>query len=127
MGTLSSFGRTGCEASRSSVLLAIPAQSGDAGTGMRPNDGARLRHPVLHAVESRLDPLTEDMRALGTIRVHRTGMDARAGRNTLLDQLLQPLDAALAGTDLIDEDAIAVLHFDDGLDRKERTEGGLRT
>src|SRR5882762_130849 len=127
MGTLSSFGRTGCEASPSSVLLAIPAQPGDAGTGMRPNDGARLRHPVLHAVESRLDPLTEDVRALGTVRVHRTRMDARAGRNTLLDELLQPLHAALAGADLVDEDAIAVLHLDDGLDRKERAERRLRT
>src|SRR4029079_5760239 len=127
MGTLSFFVRMGCAASRPSVLLAIPAQPGDARTGMRPNDGARLRDPVLHAVESLLDPLAEDVSALRIVRVHRAGVDSRSRRHALLDELLQALDATLTGADLVHEDTIAVLHLDDGLDGKERTERGLRS
>jgi hypothetical protein len=93
---------------------------------MRANDGARLRHPVLHAVESLLNPFPEDVRALAVIGVHRARVDARAGGDTLLDELFEAFDAALARADLVDEDPVAVLHLDDRLDREERTERGLR-
>src|SRR5947209_18634426 len=117
MGTLSSCDRTGCAASLSRVLLAIPAQSGDSGTGMRPNDGARLGRPVLHAMESLLDPLPEKVSAFGVVGVHRARVDPRAGRHAVLDELLQALDAALPRSDPVDKDPVAVLHIDDGLDR----------
>src|SRR5438552_15248212 len=117
MGTLSSCDRTGCAASLSRVLHALPAQPGDSGTGMRPNDGARLGRPVLHAMESLLDPLPEKVSALGVVGVHRARMDPRAGRDALLDELFQALDAALSRADLVDEDAVTVLHLDDGLNR----------
>ena len=84
---------------------------------MCPNDGARLRGPVLHAMESLLDPLSEDVSALGVVRMHGAGVDAGARRDALLDELLEPLDAALAGADLVHEHPIAVLHLDDWLDR----------
>src|SRR5207245_2281780 len=113
-------------ASRSSAPLPIPAQPVDAGTGMRTNDGARFGRPVLHAVESLLDPFAEDVSALGAVGVHGAGVDSRAGRNALLDELLEAFHAALACADPVDKDAVAVLHLDDGLDRKERAERGLR-
>src|SRR5438132_12512780 len=125
METPSSSDRTGYEASRPRILLAIPAQPRDAGAGVRPNDGARLGRPVLDAVKPLLDPLGKDVSALGVVGVHRAGVDARARWDALLDELLEPLDATLTSADLVDEDAITVLHLDDRLDGKERAEGGL--
>src|SRR2546430_16708384 len=101
MGTLSSCDRTGCAASLSRVLLAIPAQSGDPGTGMRPNDGARLGRPVLHAMESLLDPLPEKVSALGVVGVHRARMVPRAGRAALLDELFKTFAAEVLGAVLV--------------------------
>src|SRR6266568_8905797 len=90
------------------------------------NDGARLSDPVLHAVESLLNPLAEEASALGVIGVHRAGVDPRTRRNALLDELLQPLDAALSRANPVDKYAVAVLHLDDGLYREECAEGRLR-
>ena len=78
---------------------------------MRPNDGARLGRPVLHAMESLLDPLPEKVSAFRVVGVHRTRVDPRAGRDALLDELFQALDAALSRPDPVDENAVTLKRF----------------
>jgi hypothetical protein len=58
--------------------------------------------------------------------MHRAGVDPRAGRDAGLDELLEPLETALARAHPIDEHALPVADLHDRFDREERADGRLR-
>src|SRR5207244_10951 len=78
------------------MFLWIPAQRHRPRTGVRRESRSGLVDPVLDAVIPLLDPLAEEPRPIGHVRVEHRGVDPRAGRRPRLDELLELQHAASA-------------------------------
>src|SRR5439155_27046596 len=124
-GTPSAAGRTAC-ATSFDVIFTVPAEADDAGAGTRSDGRPRLGDPVLDAVEALLHPLPHRERAVRIVRVQGAGVDARAGRDALRDQILETRDRLVSGPHAVDRVHDALLHLEDRLHLQHRAEERLR-
>src|SRR5689334_12221368 len=104
------------------MFLFVPAERHRSRAGVRREDRPGLVDPVLDAVVALLDPLAEEPRAVGHVRMEDRGMDARPRLRARLDELLESGHPAFARADALDRLGLPVADVEDRLHREQRPE-----